>query len=187
MAMRRAFSGLKARVTARSGLFPWFLFRHTVLHWGGVLDTSYTGNLKDLFGGWSLLAMTVGFVGALLSYLFSKRGKSSSADLDQNRDTVIAALPWVMLLLAIFIGVFVLAASMAYSGPLPGEYRMIWRYDKYFATLTALTFALVFVFNALQIPKLRRRPSAWVCLAFSVSGFWLFLLSSGVRLPIGIR
>jgi hypothetical protein len=151
------------------------------------MDTSYIGNLQNLFGGWSILALIVGFGGAFLSYHFSKRGKFAEANLDQRRNILIAVLPWAMWMLAVFIGVVILPASMAYSGPVPTEYRRIWRYDKYFAALIALAFALVFELNSLRIPELRRRFSTWLCLMLCVGAFWFFLEASVPFVRLGIR
>ena len=143
------------------------------------MDTSYIGDLRDLFGCWSFLALAVGFGGAFLSYRVAKRETPIRANHNKGGEILVAALPWAMWLLAIFVGVFILSASMAYSGPVPTEYRRIWRYDKYFSTLIALVFALVFQFDSLQIPNLRKRLSTWLCLLLCLSSVWFFLGNFG--------
>jgi hypothetical protein len=139
------------------------------------MDTSYIGDLQDLFGYWSFLALAIGFGGAFVSYCLWKRATVPLVIDDRGGKVLIAVLPWAMWLLAILVGVFILAASKAYSGPVAFEYREIWRFDKYYAALIALVFAFVFEFDSMRIPELRRRLSTWLCLLLCLGAFWFFL------------
>jgi uncharacterized membrane protein YccC len=59
-----------------------------------------------------------------------------------------------MLVFALFIGTFGVAAGTAYSGPAP-EYVEIRLFDRYLAALIALAFSLVFAFDTFWLSRLR--------------------------------
>ena len=109
-------------------------------------------NLRDLVGGWSCLAFAAGLMGAILCFLSSRTHvfrPASGAPANVGRTAA-----WAMVLIAICIEFYVLPGSVAYSGPVPPEFRLIWLYDKHFAALIALAFGIVFAFDAFWIRKL---------------------------------
>jgi hypothetical protein len=123
------------------------------LGWMSAFDIA---NLRELVGAWSCLTFAVGLAGALISYFSLMVGRNISSP-DSGSAKVSATVAMVMLSFALFIGFFVLPASRAYSGPVPPEVRQTWRYDKYFAALIALTFAVVFAFDTFRLSRSRRQ------------------------------
>ena len=109
-------------------------------------------NLRDLVGGWSCLAFVAGLAGAVASRVRVRVRRS--ANLPDDKSRFHATLALAMLVFALFVFLFVLPMSMAYSGPVPGAVRDTWLYDKYLAVLIDLTFALVFAFEAFRLRKL---------------------------------
>ena len=108
-------------------------------------------NLKDLVGGWSCLTFAIGLAGAAASFFSLRVGRGISAP-DKHTAKVSAALATAMLLLALFIGTFGVALGTAYSGPAP-EYVETRLFDRYFAALVALAFALVFAFDTFWLSR----------------------------------
>ena len=110
-----------------------------------------TANLEDLIGAWSCLTIVLGLAGAAVSYLSLHAGGSTHAS-HRGTANVSALLAVAMLLLALFIGGFVVPLSMGYSGPTP-ENIPIRLYDRYLAALIALAFAVVFAFNTFWLGR----------------------------------
>ncbi|MDB6026535.1 MAG: hypothetical protein JWM68_2758 [Verrucomicrobiales bacterium] len=134
------------------------------------MSTFDINQLRDIWGGWSTLAAMAGLFGALVSFL-SRYPRLLSA---KNGDAiqVIAALPWLMGLFAVFIGVFVLAASEGYSGPVPSGLREVRHYDIRLAAVIAFAFGFVFAFDTLRFSKLRTQPATWLCIGvYAFIGF----------------
>ena len=104
-------------------------------------------NLRGLVGGWSCLTLFIGLAGAGVSFLLHLARDGDTAK-------VSAVLATVMLVFGLFIGTFGVASGMGYSGPTP-EYVEVRLFDRYFAALVALAFALVF---ALDTWLSRRKP-----------------------------
>ena len=122
----------------------------------GNVSTPYmtafnTANLRDLVGAWSCFTVVLGLAGAAGSYLSLQAGRSAGAP-DKSTAKVSAALATAMLMFALFIGTFGVASGMAYSGPAP-EYAGIRLFDRYFAALVALAFALVFTFDTFRLSR----------------------------------
>ena len=112
------------------------------------------GDLQDLVGVWSCLAIAVGFAGVCFCH-FSSKGRGSQ--LSAKAGSIFAAS---MLVFSLFVVLFVLPVSVAYSGPVPSEVRQIWRYDKYFAALIAFVFAAVFVYDSRRVRRRRNDDGA---------------------------
>lgn len=130
-----------------------------------TLDINQFSDIGDLWGRWSALATIVGLLGARASFRSQHPRTPSREDGDAPR--IIAALPWLMLLLAFFLGFFVLGGTQAYSGP-PSMARTVRPYEIQFATLIAFVFGFVFAFDALRFRKLRRQASTWICIAIYI-------------------
>ena len=111
-----------------------------------------TADLRDLVGGWSCLTMVVGFAGAAVSYFLLWEARQTKAP-TTTIAKLSARLALAMLLVAFFIGGCVVPASRAYSGPVPGEVRETWAYDKYLAGWIAVAFAAVFAFDAFRFSR----------------------------------
>ena len=132
-------------------------------------------NLRDLVGLWSCFAFALGLVGALASHHSWKR-KIASGSYEQTK--IIEVLPVLMWLTAFFIGWLLPQLSMGYSGPATFDGPLVKSYDKFFGGLIALAFGLVFAFDRLRFPKLRRKSDTWVGLAMYLATA-LFLMSAG--------
>ena len=110
-----------------------------------------TANLRDLVGAWSCFTIVLGLAEAAGNYLSLQAGRSAGAP-DKSTAKVSAALATAMLLFALFIGTIGVALGTGYSGPAP-EYVEIRLFDRYFAALVALAFALVFAFNTFWLSR----------------------------------
>ena len=109
-------------------------------------------NLRDLVGGWSCLAFVAGLAGAVASRVRVRVRRS--ANLPDDKSRFHATLALAMLVFALFVFLFVLPMSMAYSGPLSGVILLHRQYDREFAALIAFSFSLVFAFEAFRLRKL---------------------------------
>ncbi len=118
------------------------------------MNASDLANLKDLLGGWSWLMFGLGLAGASICHFSLKVGRSIHAP-DRDTAVVCRRCAVVMLLLAVFVGIFVTAASTAYSGPLPPEARVARPYDATFAAAMALAFGIAFAFAAFRLRRSR--------------------------------
>jgi hypothetical protein len=127
----------------------------------GVSDIA---QLKELWGSWSTIVTIVGLFSAFASFVLRQPAPKVFSPDDGTAARLIGALPWLMGVFTLFI-VWLRAMSKAYSGPVPSEIRELWRFDMRFAELIAFAFGLVFAFDSLRLPKLRRQPSTWVCIA----------------------
>lgn len=108
--------------------------------------------LSDLIGPWSVLAVVLGLVVACVGHLGSQgrlRPQGSCF-----RFFRIAA--GIMVLLAGFVYLVVLPASWAYSGPVPSATRHLADYDKGFAALIFLVFAVAFTFEEFRLRRAKR-------------------------------
>jgi hypothetical protein len=137
--------------------------------------TSTLANLRDLIGFWSCFAFALGLSGAFASHRASTQAMASAP---HEQTKIIEVLPAVMWLAAFFIGWLLPPLSMAYSGPALFDGPVVRSYDKFFGGLIALAFGLVFAFDRLRFPKLRRKPDTWVGLAVYLATA-LFLMSAG--------
>jgi hypothetical protein len=113
------------------------------------MSIQHLANLKELFGFWSCLAFVAGFAGACACYISSRRRDSRSQI--RTRAKLSGTLAAGMFLFSVVVFLYVLPASMAYSGPFAPEIRVVSRYDKYFAPLVALAFSVVFAFDSLRL------------------------------------
>ena len=114
-----------------------------------------TANLRDLVGGWSCLTFAIGLAGVAVSFFFLRVVRGIRAP-KKDPAKLSAALATAMLVFAAFIGIFGVASGMAYSGPTP-EYVEVRLFDRYFAALIALAFALVFTFDIFWLSRSRPR------------------------------
>jgi hypothetical protein len=119
--------------------------------------------LREIWGGWSTLAVVVGLFGAFASFVLRQPAPGVFASDDGVAVRVIGALPWLMGVFTLFLGVLK-AMSKAYSGPVPYEIREVWQFDMRLAELIAFAFGFVFAFDSLRFPRLRSQPSTWVCI-----------------------
>ncbi|MDB6034269.1 MAG: hypothetical protein JWM16_4607 [Verrucomicrobiales bacterium] len=120
-------------------------------------------DLADLVGPASAFTLSAGLICGTLSYIVCK-GLKAQPD-HNNGLRLIYSLPLGWGILAIFLMFRGLAT--AYSGPPEGRILREPRlFDTRFATEIAFAFGLVFAFDALRLKPLRKRPDAWVILAF---------------------
>lgn len=118
------------------------------------MNTHVLSNLRDLVGVWTCLVFLVG-LGAMAVCHFSRiPGDSKPSSGMPAR--ISATLATGMFLLALFIVLFVVPASIAYSGPVPPEDRRLWLYDKYLAALIALVFAAALGLSSFRIRRAAR-------------------------------
>jgi hypothetical protein len=113
-----------------------------------------THHFGHLVGGWSCFAFSIGLFTAYFSHSLKKSQDPKIPSITQAK--VSAVLSACMILLAFVIGFIVMAGSKAYSGPIPAEVRDTWGYDKDFAALIALAFAVVFAFDSLRLRRSKK-------------------------------
>lgn len=144
---------------------------------GQMTLTDYR-NFKDLFGGWSALTLVIGLLGALVSYLSTRRHPSQPAP--ERKTGFVERLPWLMGMFSAYLGLWLVPMSMAGGGPIERSLkRDVARYDIYFASLISFTFGFVFAVDVLRFQATRQRFSSWLCVVLYVLVALFLLLTYG--------
>jgi hypothetical protein len=132
------------------------------------MSTQFPQDLLSLFGVWSVLAAMISVASWFLG------NTSPGARLLQrwhiDRLEFSRRLPWILLVLTLFLGVFVLPSTLAFSGPPERAVKRDFaRLDIEMAACIVFVFGFAFAIDCLRAEALRRSALTWVCLVLYVS------------------